>query len=121
LEDALSAHERALGFGGLPGVPNPGLVASAVARPYSGYYPRIWENAAALAQSMAGNHGFADGNKRTTLILLHTLIANSNYRLKPINNEDPGRALEDVILAVASRTISFQDLKGWFRARIERA
>jgi death on curing protein len=120
LADALSAHERALGFGGLPGIPNPGLVESAVARPYSGYYPRIWEKAAALAQSMAGNHGFADGNKRTTLILLHTLIAKSNYRLKSINNEDLGLALEGIILAVASGTVSLEDLKDWFRARIQR-
>jgi prophage maintenance system killer protein len=31
-----------------------------------------------------GSHGFTDGNKRTTLILLHTLITNSGYRLVPV-------------------------------------
>ena len=32
---------------------------------------------------MVGNHGFADGNKRTTLILLNLLLERSGYRLTP--------------------------------------
>ena len=70
---------------------------------------------------MAGNHGFADGNKRTTLILLHTLITNSGYRLKPLNNEDIEQALEDIIVAASSSSTSMQILLDWFEARIERA
>ena len=102
-------------------MPNPGLVKSALCRPYSGYYPRIWEKAAVLAQSMAGNHGFADGNKRTTLILLYTLISNSGYRLKPIdNNEDIEQALEDIIVAASSSETAKQTLLDWFRSRIEK-
>ena len=65
--DALSAQERALTFGGLDGISNLSLVESAIARSYTGYYLPIWKKAAALVESMAGNHGFADGNKRTTL------------------------------------------------------
>ncbi|MSO89334.1 MAG: hypothetical protein EXQ89_05135 [Rhodospirillaceae bacterium] len=49
---------------------NIGLIESAIARPYSGYYRSIVKKAAALLESMASNHGFADGNKRTTLILV---------------------------------------------------
>lgn len=120
LADALSAHERALRTGGRDGVPNPGLVESAICRPYSGYYPHIWQKAAALAQSMSGNHGFTDGNKRTTLILLHTLIANSGYRLKPLNNEDIERALEDIIVLASSGATPIQLLLDWFQARIEK-
>ena len=71
LADALSAHERALRFGGRPGVVNLGSIESAIARPYSGYHRAIGRKAAALVESMVGNHGFADGNKRTTLILLN--------------------------------------------------
>ena len=120
LADALSAHDRALRTGGLEGILNPGLIESAIARPYIGYYPQIWQKAGALVQSMASNHGFADGNKRTTLLLVHTLITNSNYQLKALDNEDLEQALEDTIVAGASRETPLQQLTEWFRLRVER-
>jgi death on curing protein len=116
----LSAHKRALKTGGLRGTPRPELIESAVARPYTGYYPQIWQKAAALVQSMAGNHGFADGNKRTTLILVHTLIANSGYRLKALGGEDPQQALENIIVAATSRETAIEQITEWFRLRSER-
>jgi death-on-curing protein len=120
LADALSAHERALRTGGLEGILNPGLIESALARPYSGYYPQIWQKAGALVQSMASNHGFADGNKRSTLLLVHTLITNSGYRLKALNNEDLEQALEDIIVAGASHETTIEQLTEWFRLRVEK-
>jgi prophage maintenance system killer protein len=39
-------------------------------RPYNGYYRPIEKKAAALVESMGGNHGFIDGNKRTAVILI---------------------------------------------------
>ena len=117
----MSAHDRALRFGGLDGVLNLSSVESALARPYSGYHPRIWQKAATLVQSMGGNHGFVDGNKRTTLILLHTLLRNSGYNLVPMGEEDIEQAVEDVILAVAdSGSISLEELMEWFKARLKR-
>ena len=121
LADALSAHDRALRSGGRAGVTNPDLVESAIGRPYSGYYPRIWQKAAALAQSIAGNHGFADGNKRTALILVHTLISNSGYRLRPLNKEDMQLALEEIIMQASSSNTPMQTLLDWFEAHIEKA
>jgi prophage maintenance system killer protein len=70
---------------------------------------------------MASNHGFADGNKRTTLILLHNFVQNSGYRLVAANEEDLERAVEDIILAAASSNTSIQQLMDWFEPRIERA
>jgi death on curing protein len=70
---------------------------------------------------MASNHGFADGNKRTTLLLVHTLITNSGYQLKALNDEDLEQALEDIIVAGASRETSLQRLTEWFRLRVERS
>jgi death-on-curing protein len=122
LADALSAHERALKFGGLDGIPNPGLVESAINRPYSGYHRKIEQKAAALVESMAGNHGFADGNKRTTLILLHTLLTKSGYALKSLkNDEDIQDAAESIILDSVTKVMSFDDLVEWFREHIRRA
>ena len=122
LDDALDAHERALRYGGRPGVINRCLIESAIVRPYSGYYRAIRFKAAALVESMAGNHGFVDGNKRTTLILLNLLLERSGYRLTP--SEGGGsiqKEVEDVILDVVGKQLSFDDLAEWFRKRITRA
>lgn len=51
-------------FGGLHGVRDKGAVEAAVFRPQTGYYNSIEEEAAALMESLANNHGFLDGNKR---------------------------------------------------------
>jgi death-on-curing protein len=51
-------------FGGLQGVRDQGAVEAAVFRPQIGYYNSIEEEAAALMESLANNHGFLDGNKR---------------------------------------------------------
>jgi death-on-curing protein len=115
LADALSAHRLALTFGGLDGILNPPLIESALARPYCGYYPRISEKAAALAESMARNHGFADGNKRTTVILLDILVQNSGYSLEPVGEEDIEKALEETIVKVADGKMPFEDLASWFK------
>ena len=105
-------------YGGLEGVPNLSLVESAIARPYSGYYPKLYQKAAALVQSMTGNHGFADGNKRTALILTHSLITNSDYKLEPLLGEDIEQAIEDLILAAASGSIDMDGLSDWFQQRL---
>lgn len=67
---------------------------------------------------MASNHGFADGNKRTTLILTHSLITNSNYKLDPLPGEDIEQAIENLILAAASRGIDMDGLTDWFQQRL---
>jgi death on curing protein len=69
---------------------------------------------------MAGNHGFADGNKRTTLILLYTFLLNSGYVLKGIAGEDIQQAIEDTILLAASSQVPIEELNLWFKARINR-
>ncbi len=121
LDEALGAHEEALRFGGRSGVINLGSIESAIARPYSGYYCAICSKAAALVESMVGNHGFADGNKRTTLILLNLLLERSGYRLTP--SEKHGviqKEVKDMILDVARKRLSFDELVEWFGKRITR-
>lgn len=121
LADALEAHQEALATGGRPGIPNLHLVRSAIDRPYNGYYRSIARKAAALIESMATNHGFADGNKRTTLILLHTLLTRSGYQLK-LTEEDASldQAAEEMVVAVVTHDISFKGLVGWLEARLKR-
>jgi len=53
LADALSAHERALRFGGVDGIFNLHMIESAIARPYDGYHESIEEKATALVASQS--------------------------------------------------------------------
>jgi death on curing protein len=104
----------------MDGIPNPGLIEGAIARPYMGYYRSMERKAAALVESMARNHGFADGNKRTTLILMHTLLIRSGYVLRSINKVNRNDAAEAMVLAVVKNEMSFDDLVAWFKARLVR-
>jgi len=60
----LMQHRLIEMFGGLHGVRDKGAVEAAVFRPQIGYYNSVEEEAAALMESLAMNHGFIDGNKR---------------------------------------------------------
>ncbi len=77
--------------------------------------------AAALVQSMVTNHGFVDGNKRTTLILTYTLIVRSGYDLVAAEEDgDIETEFEDLLLSVSDR-LPFEEIVQWFRGRLVRA
>ncbi|WP_224826654.1 type II toxin-antitoxin system death-on-curing family toxin [Cognatishimia sp. MH4019] len=114
LNDALNAHEEALRYGGRSGVSNLGMVESAIGRPYSGYHETLAQKASALLHSMIGNHGFVDGNKRTSWILTMVLIDNSGAEL--VLKEDD--LIDDLVVDVARGALGFDDLVPWFEARL---
>jgi prophage maintenance system killer protein len=80
----------------------------------------IWQKAGAIAQSVAGNHGFTDGNKRTALLLVLLLLDRSGYWLQPINGEDPQTVVTDLMVRVAEHQIEIDAITEWFRLRIVR-
>lgn len=108
-KDLLFAHELALREGGLDGIINENSLRSALARPYSGYYASISEKAAALVEGIVRNHGFADGNKRTALLISNILVRKSGF----INTASDDEFVHQ-ITAIASGTLSFDELKTWF-------
>ncbi len=110
------AHDEALRYGGRDGVSSLHLIQSALARPYSGYHRSIAAKSAALLHSMVGNHGFVDGNKRTSWILVELLIERSGYRLNIADYE----RIDDLVVEVANGAIGFQELYDWFKARVVR-
>lgn len=66
LPDILGIHaELVETFGGSEGIRDLGAVEAALFRPQCGYYADIFEEAAALFESLLINHPFIDGNKRT--------------------------------------------------------
>jgi death-on-curing protein len=73
VDDVLALAEAVLGEA--PAVRDLGLIDSAVARPRAAFadveaYPSLHLKAAALLESLAGNHPLVDGNKRTALASL---------------------------------------------------
>jgi death-on-curing protein len=62
-------------YGGAQGVRDQGLLEAALYRPQTGYYADLIEEAAALWESLAQNHPFIDGNKRTAFAATYTFLA----------------------------------------------
>jgi len=72
---------RSNGYGGSQGVRDYGLLEAALYRPQTGYYAGLIEEAAALWESLAQNHPFIDGNKRTAFAATYTFLAINGARL----------------------------------------
>jgi death on curing protein len=71
--------------GGSP-IRDAGLLASAVARPRAGFegsepYESLWLKTAALFESVACNHAFLDGNKRTAVVAAIHMLNMNGYEL----------------------------------------
>lgn len=68
-------------FGGLEGVRDMNALESACARPQTGYYADVIEEAAALFESLSQNHPFLDGNKRTAITAVAVFLDYNRYEL----------------------------------------
>jgi death on curing protein len=68
-------------YGGSQGIRDRGLLEAALYRPQTGYYAGLIEEAAALWESLAQNHPFIDGNKRTAFAATYTFLAINGARL----------------------------------------
>lgn len=81
----LAVHDEQLAdHGGLPGVRAPDLLASALARPRNLFEygePDLADMAASYAFGIARNHPFADGNKRTALVLAELFLELNGHQL----------------------------------------
>lgn len=119
MADAVEAHDDAIAAtGGLHGILSIDSVLSAIARPYSGYHRSIARKGAALLESVVGNHGFADGNKRTAVVLLHLLLARSGYQLP--QSELVSVELEELVVGLANRSRDFESAHNWLKTRCQR-
>ena len=114
-----AVHDRQIAeHGGLDGVRDQGRQEFALARPSispAPANPTPRELAAAHAFGLAGNHGFADGNKRTAWIVARLFLADNGCRLQ-FDKAEAVRTVE----ALAGGALSQDDLASWFRARLLR-
>ena len=101
-------------YGGSHGVRDPGLLEAALFRPQTGYYADVIEEAAALWESLAQNHPFVDGNKRTAFAATYTFLAINGTRLTA--------KAEDTYIFIAelyeANQFSFDKLVPWLRNQV---
>lgn len=109
LEELFDLHRQLIErFGGADGVRDPGLLESALTRPRSGYYSSLSEQAAALMQSLAGNHAFVDGNKRVAFAATAVFLRMNGCRLEVGADEAERFLIDEVIVARTDVTMIAQ-------------
>ena len=117
----MEAHALALEQGGLRGVIDQGRIEAAIGRPYVGYFRPIHAKAAALFEAIIANHGFADGNKRTAVLLASAMLRKSGYILRRAHaGENVDLAMEELAVSVARGELELQQIVTWFELRTKR-
>lgn len=106
VDEVATINADLLGSGRLA---DPGLLSSAVGRPAASVsgadaYPSLHQKAAALFESLARNHAFLDGNKRTALLATAMFYRRNGWTLHGSEGE-----LVELTLAVATGAL---DLEG---------
>lgn len=118
-ETVYAIHQRQIAeHGSSDGVRDEGLLLSALARPqnlyaYSEETPDISALAASLADGIAKNHPFIDGNKRTALVVSRTFLLLNGFN---INTSQEEKYL--TFLKLAEGNLSEEELVKWFRKKI---
>ena len=118
--DVLALHDRLLALdGGAPGLRDPGLLQSALARPRQlhayGDDPDIIDMAAAYIAGIVRNHPFIDGNKRTGFLIGILFLELNGYRFTA-TEESAAQA----ILSLAAGTLDEPALTAWLRSNVKR-
>lgn len=118
LEDALYVHAEQLRlFGGAEGVRDLGLIESALLRPQTGYYSELIEQAAALWESLAMNHGFIDGKKRVAFACMDVFLVLNGARLEAT----PDEVIAFIYRHLEAGTFRKPILEEWLRQHIASA
>lgn len=110
----LFIHSRLIDeTGGSHGLRDIGLLTSAVERPKATFdgedlYPTIHAKAAALMESLVGNHPFIDGNKRVGITAAALFLQFNDHQLETTNDE-----LERFTMSVAEGNESVDSIAVW--------
>lgn len=104
-------------YGGAAGVRDYGLLEAALYRPQTGYYADLIEEAAALWESLAQNHPFIDGNKRTAFAVAYTFLAINGGRI----TADALETHAFIIGLHQAGAFDFEHLTQWLRNHVTAA
>ena len=109
LDDLLDLARSLLGES--PPIRDVGLLASAVARPQATVggedaYPTMWLKAAALLQSVVGNHALVDGNKRLGWLSVAVFLEINDHSVAAASNDD----VVALVMEVAQAELALDDI-----------
>ena len=101
------------GEGEHAGIKEQGLLESAVHRPQQSAfgedaYPLLFEKAGALFESLARNHCFFNGNKRTAFASLDIFLKKNGFHIMQDTDEN-----EEFTIAVAEGKVGLSDIAIW--------
>ena len=119
-EQVLFIHARLIEeTGGEHGLLDLGLLRSAVGRPQASFdgqdlYPDLFSKAAAMLESLIGNHAFLDGNIRTAITAAGLFLRINGYRMIASNQE-----LEEFTLQCAQGLVSLKRMALWLETQSE--
>jgi death on curing protein len=99
-------------FGGLHGTRDQGLLEFAVFRPQNGYYNSVFEEAAALMESLGNNHAFLDGNKRISFAATDTMLR-SNGHFLDVDSHEAHKFIEG---SIQNKEFRFPVIHDWLVA-----
>lgn len=118
VEEVLRIHEVLItNYGGIQGVRDKGLVEVALLRPQTGNYNDLIEEAAAVWESLAINHGFIDGNKRIAFAAMDIFLDLNGLEIAASQEE----ATDFVYRHLEAGTFSKDNLDEWLRANTKAA
>lgn len=118
-DDVCAIHSAAIArFGGLDGVRDEGMLASALSQPFQTFdgeelYPSVVEKACRYAIGIISGHPFLDGNKRTGAALLGTYLRMCGVGFAPDH-----AAFLSAMLSVAEGSMGYGELVKWVRSEV---
>lgn len=117
LDDVVGIHDRIIArTRDLPGFLNGdygrGRIDAAVGRPQWQYHKHLFTKAAALMDSLANNHGFVSGNKRTSLVATDSFLRVNGYYLD-IETEEAHAFITN---SMARGVFNIDTISGWILA-----
>lgn len=116
LKEVLNLHAMLIELhGGSVGVRDENSLDSAINRPFATFdgvdlYPTAIEKAAALIESIAKNHPFVDGNKRTAYYLSRKLLIKNGIDITAKEDEK-----YTFVIAIASGQWQYDDIVNWLK------
>ena len=102
-------------FGGSMGLRDMGALESAVLRPQMGYYDSLVEEAAALLESLAMNHPFVDGNKRTAFAATEIFLRLNGSFI----DCDSDEAYDHFMRLFETNSFRFAELRSWLEEHVQ--
>ena len=107
-------------FGGSKGIRDLGLLESALARPFATFdkndlYPDPIDKAAAILESIAINHPFIDGNKRTAYTLMRLILLEYDFDISASQDEK-----YNLVISVSKGEFRFDEIKKWIGSNLKK-